>query len=304
MVSSLLDFGVSTDPADSTETIALQHFGRAGWALGHTAQLAKAGTQVSHLRTLLSQLRSTNSTLLTWQSACPQHIKRVTHDLCDHSCARGGARYPAAREQQIARILVGDDQVDVLEALRLLLKGAGYESVLVDSPQALLRAARAEPFDLILMDLNYARRHHVRRRRLGPVIQPRIPEEFRSDYCDDRVGQCGTCGGSHATGRLRLCAEALGQRAAAGHHSQTGRRSGRANESGSASPIGTGNRAQRPTKVVSRPDPPSSVHRLRRPVHPGARSQRRLLRFLGYRRQPALDSCWPMFPEKAWPPRC
>ena len=55
------------------------------------------------------------------------------------------------------RILVGDDQVDVLEALRLLLKGAGYESVLVDSPQALLRAAGAEPFDLILMDLNYAR---------------------------------------------------------------------------------------------------------------------------------------------------
>ncbi len=55
------------------------------------------------------------------------------------------------------RILVGDDQVDVLEALRLLLKGAGYQSVLVDSPQAVLRAARAELFDLILMDLNYAR---------------------------------------------------------------------------------------------------------------------------------------------------
>ena len=60
-------------------------------------------------------------------------------------------------EKTKLRILVGDDQVDVLEALRLLLKGAGYESVLVDSPQALLRAARAEPFDLILMDLNYAR---------------------------------------------------------------------------------------------------------------------------------------------------
>lgn len=55
------------------------------------------------------------------------------------------------------RILVGDDQSDVLEALRLLLKGADYDSVLVDSPQSLLRAARAEPFDLILMDLNYAR---------------------------------------------------------------------------------------------------------------------------------------------------
>ncbi|MGD0435684.1 MAG: response regulator, partial [Bryobacteraceae bacterium] len=55
------------------------------------------------------------------------------------------------------RILVGDDQADVLEALRLLLKGAGHQSVLVDSPQALLRAAASQPFDLILMDLNYAR---------------------------------------------------------------------------------------------------------------------------------------------------
>jgi phosphoserine phosphatase RsbU/P len=63
------------------------------------------------------------------------------------------ASAPAAR----MRILVGDDQADVLEALRLLLKGAGYQSVLVDSPQALLRAAKIEPFDLILMDLNYAR---------------------------------------------------------------------------------------------------------------------------------------------------
>jgi phosphoserine phosphatase RsbU/P len=58
---------------------------------------------------------------------------------------------------QALRILVGDDQPDILEALRLLLKGAGYQNVLVDSPQALLRAARSEPFDLILMDLNYAR---------------------------------------------------------------------------------------------------------------------------------------------------
>ena len=52
---------------------------------------------------------------------------------------------------------MGDDQPDVLAALRLLLKGAGYQAVLVDSPQALLRALRSETFDLILMDLNYAR---------------------------------------------------------------------------------------------------------------------------------------------------
>jgi sigma-B regulation protein RsbU (phosphoserine phosphatase) len=60
-------------------------------------------------------------------------------------------------QSQSLRILVGDDQPDVLEALRLLLKGAGYQNVLVDSPQALLRAAGTQHFDLILMDLNYAR---------------------------------------------------------------------------------------------------------------------------------------------------
>jgi sigma-B regulation protein RsbU (phosphoserine phosphatase) len=55
------------------------------------------------------------------------------------------------------RILVGDDQPDVLEALRLLLKGAGHRTLTVDSPGAVLRAAKTERFDLILMDLNYAR---------------------------------------------------------------------------------------------------------------------------------------------------
>src|SRR5579863_4534020 len=55
------------------------------------------------------------------------------------------------------RVLVCDDQADVLEALRLLLKGQGYQAVTVDSPHALLRAARSEAFDLILADLNYTR---------------------------------------------------------------------------------------------------------------------------------------------------
>jgi sigma-B regulation protein RsbU (phosphoserine phosphatase) len=55
------------------------------------------------------------------------------------------------------RILVCDDQVDVLEAMRLLLKGQGWQSMTVESPRALLHAARGEPFDLILADLNYTR---------------------------------------------------------------------------------------------------------------------------------------------------
>lgn len=55
------------------------------------------------------------------------------------------------------RILVCDDQADVLEAMRLVLKGQGWQTVTAQTPRDLLRAARAEPFDLILADLNYAR---------------------------------------------------------------------------------------------------------------------------------------------------
>ena len=55
------------------------------------------------------------------------------------------------------RVLVADDRPDVLEAMRLLLKGAGHKAETVDSPQGLLRAAALGSFDLILMDLNYAR---------------------------------------------------------------------------------------------------------------------------------------------------
>lgn len=55
------------------------------------------------------------------------------------------------------RVLVADDQADVLEALRLLLKGEGYELELVNSPAAVLEALSRRSFDLVLMDLNYAR---------------------------------------------------------------------------------------------------------------------------------------------------
>lgn len=55
------------------------------------------------------------------------------------------------------RILIADDQPDVLVALRLLLKGEGYQTVCVDHPDALLKAALTDPPSLVLMDLNYTR---------------------------------------------------------------------------------------------------------------------------------------------------
>ncbi len=56
-----------------------------------------------------------------------------------------------------ARILIADDQPDVLEALRLLVKAEGYQSESVRSPKAVLEALTERDFDLLLMDLNYAR---------------------------------------------------------------------------------------------------------------------------------------------------
>ncbi|MGA3188420.1 MAG: SpoIIE family protein phosphatase [Bryobacteraceae bacterium] len=55
------------------------------------------------------------------------------------------------------KILVADDQVDVLEAIRLLLKGSGHHAETVESPRALLAAAQRDSFDLVLMDMNYSR---------------------------------------------------------------------------------------------------------------------------------------------------
>jgi sigma-B regulation protein RsbU (phosphoserine phosphatase) len=45
----------------------------------------------------------------------------------------------------------------VVEALRLLLKGEGYEAEGVSSPTAALQAVATREFDLLLMDLNYTR---------------------------------------------------------------------------------------------------------------------------------------------------
>src|SRR5882724_5473225 len=55
------------------------------------------------------------------------------------------------------RILIADDQPDVLEALRLLLKGEGYQTESVKSPAAVVKAIEGRDYAMVLMDLNYAR---------------------------------------------------------------------------------------------------------------------------------------------------
>ena len=55
------------------------------------------------------------------------------------------------------KILVADDQADILQALRLLLTDAGFETDLVNSVGAVLDRVVERPYDLLLMDLNYTR---------------------------------------------------------------------------------------------------------------------------------------------------
>lgn len=62
-----------------------------------------------------------------------------------------------ASDNHRPRVLVADDQPDVREALRLLLKGEGFDIDAVASPAALLTALDTREFDAVLMDLNYAR---------------------------------------------------------------------------------------------------------------------------------------------------
>jgi sigma-B regulation protein RsbU (phosphoserine phosphatase) len=55
------------------------------------------------------------------------------------------------------RILVADDQADILVALRLLLSEAAFETTLVNSADAVIEHLGQDSFDLLLMDLNYTR---------------------------------------------------------------------------------------------------------------------------------------------------
>ena len=65
----------------------------------------------------------------------------------------------------MARILLADDQRDVLEALRILLKSEGYQTEGVTSLVGVFHALEKKEYALLLMDLNYTRATPRRARR-------------------------------------------------------------------------------------------------------------------------------------------
>ncbi len=88
---------------------------------------------------------------------------------------------PGMRESthEPLRVLLADDQADVLVALRLLLKAEGFETEAIDRPGDIIDAVANQKFNLILMDMNYTRDTTSGRegldvlRRLGTI--PNVP---------------------------------------------------------------------------------------------------------------------------------
>jgi sigma-B regulation protein RsbU (phosphoserine phosphatase) len=83
---------------------------------------------------------------IPWQAACKLEVKAV-------SMAPATKPMPSVAARTV---LVVDDQPDVLEALRLVLKSAGYVTRMADSPEGALAAAATYDPDLIVIDMNYA----------------------------------------------------------------------------------------------------------------------------------------------------
>lgn len=55
------------------------------------------------------------------------------------------------------KVLIADDQPDVIEALRLLLKGEGFQIETASSPEQIMTSVESRDFDVALIDLNYTR---------------------------------------------------------------------------------------------------------------------------------------------------
>ena len=77
-------------------------------------------------------------------------------------------------------VLVADDQTDVVEALRLLLKTHGYDIDTAGSPSAVLSALEKRDYDALLLDMNYTRDTTSGREGLElldqlQVLEPTLP---------------------------------------------------------------------------------------------------------------------------------
>ena len=114
--------------------------------------------------------------------------------------------------QSEPRVLIADDQSDVLEALRLLLKAEGFVLETASSPAGVLAAVDAREFDVALIDLNYTRDTTSGEEGLNLLSRIQVDRSHVAGRRHDRVGQRRSRRRGDAPRRARFHPEAVGQR--------------------------------------------------------------------------------------------
>jgi hypothetical protein len=123
----------------------------------------------------------------------------------------------------VTRILLADDQRDVLEALRILLKGEGYQTEAVTSLAGIFSALEKKDYTLLIMDLNYARDTTSGQEGLAAIPKIQEIDGTLPICCDDSVGVDRSRSRSNETWGTRFCNETVGQRAPVNNRAHTNR---------------------------------------------------------------------------------
>src|SRR6185503_15404939 len=117
-----------------------------------------SGQSSSHERTTPARTRRSNRCEPESGRRIPP-VTRVARDLTIAMRVMNLETWPMTSTDAAVsrRVLIADDQPDVVAALRLLLRGAGLETDAACSVQEVRDRLSVKDYDLLLMDLNYAR---------------------------------------------------------------------------------------------------------------------------------------------------
>src|SRR5687768_18556185 len=83
--------------------------------------------------------------------------KPLESSTCSTVASSRTAQGPGRAVVRAQRLLVADDQPDILEAVKMLARANGFDVRTATSPAAVLAICEAEEIDVCLLDLNYAR---------------------------------------------------------------------------------------------------------------------------------------------------
>ena len=201
------------------------------------------------------------------------------------------------------RVLVADDQPDVLEALRWLLTGEGYQPQFVGSTEAVMERLRERAVRPAADGPELLARHHLGARRARADLPGARPRSGAADRGDDRLGEHRHRGRSHAPRRPELRAEAVGGRHAARDPAAGDRRGARRAPPRSSPAARARGCAADSARTAADRGAARRRHRSRRRLAAEQRRRRRLLRHADVR--PARSgSRLPTSPARACPPRC